>query len=98
MAVTDPRLAQASVKRYAVFIAIQQAGQAGAAGGTSEKRYVQSDYDIVRYDWGNGEVYTYRQPNSLGRGLSRALDQNVYDGVRFYDVAPVWDPTGGSRQ
>lgn len=86
MAVTDARAAQAIVKRYAVFVKITYAG-----GGTNPQQFqfVRRPYDIVSYNWGNGEEYTYIQPSA--RGNSRTLDSEVYDGVRFYDVSPPWD-------
>jgi hypothetical protein len=95
MAVTDARAAQAIVKRYAVFIKIAYAG-----GGTNPQhfQFVRRPYDIVSYDWQNGEVYTYLQPR--GRGNSPTLDDEVYDGVRFYDPPPSWDwkaPSGSAR-
>lgn len=89
MAVTDARAAQATVQRFAVFIR-----QLNAGGVIPTEQLVRRPYDIVTYDWRNGEKYTYIQPRS--RGNSRTLDDEIYDGIRIYDVAPPWDQVTSS--
>ena len=86
MAVTDARSNLATIKRYAVFIRRNNRG----GGPDPNEQFVFKPYDIVQYDWGNGEKYTYIQFHQ--RGNSMTLDELLYDGVRFYDAPPVWDP------
>ena len=81
MAVSDARNAQATVRRFAVYV---------RRVVTGVETLVRRPYDVVEYRWGNGEQYTYLQPYF---GVSRTLDEDIFDGIRIYDKAPVWDIT-----
>lgn len=82
MAFSDARSTQAKVKRYAVYV---------RRIVTGAEQLVRRSYDVVEYNWGNGEIKFYLQP--IHRGISPTLDEDVYDGIRIYDKAPDWDNT-----
>ena len=78
---------QAIVKRFAIFVKDWRGGS---------YVYRHRPYDVVEYDWGEGERKTYLQPH-FGHTRSRTLSEEVYDDVRFYSSAPEWDLTGPCR-
>lgn len=80
MAVSDARR-NPVVKRFAVYVR-------RVANGVEQ--LVRRPYDVVAYDWGNGESTTYLQPFSY-YGTQPTQVEDVYAGIRIYDKAPIWD-------
>jgi len=81
------RTSVAKVKRIAVFVKEWSNGSFA---------YNHRPYDVVEYDWGEGERKTYLQPH-FGRTRSATLDEEIYNDVRFYSTPPEWDLTTPSR-
>ena len=77
------RTDQATVKRYAIYVKRQSNGV---------KKYLQRPYDVVSYNWNDGNPETTYVQFHGYRNASRTLDEVVYDDVRFYDNPPDWDP------
>ena len=105
--VASDRLPQARIKTYAIFV--KQNAINTKTGGRTE-RFVRRPYNIVEYDWNNGEpVRTYLQPAGPRRTLGQSAGAvtvdfgsiyniEVYDDVRFYDTPPSFDSIYGQSQ
>jgi hypothetical protein len=81
------RYAQAKIRRIAIFVKDWRGGSYA---------YDHRPYDVVEYDWGEGERKTYLQPH-FGRTRSATLDDEIYNDVRFYSTPPEWDLTAPSK-
>ena len=81
------RYAQAKIRRIAIFVKDWRGGSYA---------YDHRPYDVVEYDWGEGERKTYLQPH-FGRSRSGTVATEMYDDVRFYTTAPEWDLSGPCR-
>jgi hypothetical protein len=77
------RTEQAIVKRYIVFV------RKGIEGGATTQ-YNRRPYDVVEYNWGDGNKETYLQPH-FGQSRSASETEELYDGIRIYDTFPDWD-------
>jgi hypothetical protein len=71
----------AKIKRTAVFVKERRDGK---------DAFIRRPYDVVEYNWGDGNLPTYLQPH-FGRPRSMTLDEEMYDDVRFYSTTPDWD-------
>ena len=77
MAITDARKsanADGVVYRIAVYLRT-------ARDGGAKYKYVRQPFDLVRYDWGNGDRSSYMQL-TIGSGVTRSTNVE-YDEVRF---------------
>ena len=90
------RSSQAVVKRFAVYVREYSEGK---------YMYLARPYDLVEYDWGNGEVIQYIQPHHSS-GYSRVgaaaasankMAREAYDDVRIYNTPPWFDLSAPSR-
>ena len=106
MPVAADRTATARIRTYAIFVKRERVVY---PSGRRETLYVRRPYNIVEYDWNDGNpVKTYIQPNgrrSLGldaravnSDLGSAYFNEVYDDIRVYDTPPSFDTVYGSGQ
>jgi hypothetical protein len=75
------RTNQAIVKRFIVFVK-------RTANGVTQ--WDRRPYDVVEYNWGEGDRQTYLQPH-FGQTRSASEVEELYDGIREYDDYPAWD-------
>lgn len=105
MPVAADRTVTARVKTYAIFV---KAVVKNDRGGNVEQ-YIRRPYNIVEYDWNNGEpVRTYLQPagrrsmgldaRAVANDLGAAYFNESYDDIRVYDVPPTFDTIYGASQ
>ena len=110
MPVSTDRTATARVRTYAIFVKRERV----APSGRRETIYVRRPYNIVEYDWNDGNpVKTYLQPAGRGGRKESATGQaagatntdfgsayfaEVYDDIRVYDTPPAFDSIYGGAQ
>ncbi len=110
MPVAANRTATARVKTYAIFVKRDYID----LYGRKSTLYVRRPYNIVEYDWNDGNpVKTYLQPagrrgnqqGALGQAagavnvdLGSAYFLEAYDDVRIYDRPPDFDIIYGASQ
>ena len=105
MPVSTDRTVTARVRTYAIFVKTVCKNERGG----NVEAYVRRPYNIVEYDWNDGNpVKTYLQPagrRSLGldaravnNDLGSAYFNESYDDIRVYDTPPSFDSIYGSSQ
>ena len=86
------RTPQAKIRRYAVFVKELRNDRTNAKQKSTV--YVRRPYNIVDYDWNDGNGHkTYIEPTG-GRPRARSEREEVYDDVKIFDTPPDWDKVG----
>ena len=86
------RTAQAKIRRYAVFVKEIRSNRTTA--GQKSEVFVRRPYNIVEYDWNDGNPkQTYLEPTG-GRPIARSESEEVYDELKVFDTPPSWDKVG----
>jgi len=89
------RTVEAKIRRYAVFVKERRNDRTNA--GQASTVYLRRPYNIVEYDWNDGNPFkTYVEPTG-GRTRAMSEAQEVYDEVKIFENPPTYDSVyGGS--